>query len=128
VDPENVIEAAVENDLSEDKTGIDSKPVYTELAENIEPRYACLENVCSHRVTSMTVALTRLRYEKRYLGFDPHNMVDLKHFTEAVGRTTIERLDKERNKSTVRTIRNKMCKTCVAMATRDWPDKPPRCS
>ena len=40
MDAENVIEAAIENSLTEDKTGIDSKPVYTELAENIEPRYA----------------------------------------------------------------------------------------
>ena len=34
MDAENVIEAAIENGLTEDKTGIDSKPVYTELAEN----------------------------------------------------------------------------------------------
>lgn len=33
MDPENVIEAAIENGLSEDKAGIDSKPVSTELAE-----------------------------------------------------------------------------------------------
>jgi len=32
-DPDNVIEAAIENGLSEDKTGINSKPVYTELTE-----------------------------------------------------------------------------------------------
>jgi hypothetical protein len=31
VDPENLIEAAMENGLSEDKTGIDRIPVYTEL-------------------------------------------------------------------------------------------------
>jgi len=40
MDPENVIETAIENGLSEDKAGIDSKPVYTELAENTKPRYA----------------------------------------------------------------------------------------
>ena len=33
MDPENVIEAAIENGLFDDKTGINSKPVYTELAE-----------------------------------------------------------------------------------------------
>jgi hypothetical protein len=58
----------------------------------------------------MTVALTRLRYEKKYPGSDPRNMVDLKHFAEAVGRAIIGGLDKEQNKPTVRTIRNKMRK------------------
>jgi len=56
----------------------------------------------------MAVALTRLRYEKRYPGSDPRNMFDLKHFTEAVGRATVGRLDKERNKPTVKIIRNEM--------------------
>jgi hypothetical protein len=40
MDPENVIEAAIENGLSEDKAGIDNKPVYTELAEKTKSRYA----------------------------------------------------------------------------------------
>lgn len=35
-------------------------------------------------------------------------MVDLKHFAEVVGRATVGRLDKEQNKATVRSIRNKM--------------------
>jgi hypothetical protein len=35
-------------------------------------------------------------------------MVDLKHFAEAVGRATVGKLDKEQNKATVRSIRNKM--------------------
>jgi hypothetical protein len=38
------------------------------------------------------------------------DMVDLKHFAGAVGRVTVRRLDKEQNKLTVRTIRNKMRK------------------
>jgi hypothetical protein len=40
VDPENVIEAAIENGLSEDKVGIDSKPAYMELTEKTKLRYA----------------------------------------------------------------------------------------
>ena len=75
----------------------------------------------------MAVALTSLRYEKRYPGSDPRNMFDLKHFTEAVGRATVGRLDKERNKPTVKTTEQD-AKICVAMAARDWPDYSPTCS
>jgi hypothetical protein len=35
-----VIEAAIENGLSEDKAGTDSKPVYAELTEKTKLRYA----------------------------------------------------------------------------------------
>ena len=38
VDPENVIEAAIENGLSEDKVGIDSISAYTELTEKTKLR------------------------------------------------------------------------------------------
>jgi hypothetical protein len=40
VDPENVIEAAIVNGLSEDKAEVDSKPVYAELAEKTKSQYA----------------------------------------------------------------------------------------
>jgi hypothetical protein len=38
VDLENVIEAAMVNDFSEDKAGVDRKPVYIELAEKTKVR------------------------------------------------------------------------------------------
>lgn len=37
-------------------------------------------------------------------------MEDMKHITEAVGRSTPGRLDKELNRATVKTVRNKMRK------------------
>jgi hypothetical protein len=45
VDPENLIEAAMEKGLSEDKTGIDRKPVYTELAEKTKSQCAEMMSV-----------------------------------------------------------------------------------
>lgn len=42
----DAIEAAIENSLSKDKIGIDSKPVYTEPAENTKSQYAEMMSVC----------------------------------------------------------------------------------
>ena len=57
-----------------------------------------------------TIMLTSIRYQRKYPGSDPRKMEDMKHFAEAVGHSTPGRLDKEKKKATIRSIRNKIRK------------------
>jgi hypothetical protein len=43
--PDEQIEAALEDGLSEDRAGIDSNPVHRELAASSKPRYAAMMEV-----------------------------------------------------------------------------------
>jgi hypothetical protein len=45
LDPDEQIEAAVRDGLSEDRSGIDSNPVHRELAPSTKPRYAAMMDV-----------------------------------------------------------------------------------
>ncbi len=65
------------------------------------------------------VALTRLRYERKYPGSDLRNMEDRKHFAEAVGRPTPGRLDKVKKRASIKSIRNKVRNFYVPVAAGD---------
>ena len=70
-------------------------------------------NACVVDITKSTLeyqALTCLRYQRIYPGSDLRNMEDMKHFAEAVGRSTPGRLDKETKRATVKLIQNKVRK------------------
>ena len=116
LNPDEQIEAALRDGLSEDRSGIDSSPVHRKLAPSSEPRYAAMMEVWKACVVDIIQssleweALTRLRYERKYPSSDPRNMEDMKHITEAVARSTPGRLDKELKRATVKTVRNKMRK------------------
>jgi hypothetical protein len=43
--PDEQIEAALEDGLSGDRSGIDGKPVYAELAKSSKPRYEAMMKV-----------------------------------------------------------------------------------
>jgi hypothetical protein len=45
MDPDQQIEAALTDELSEDRSGIDSNPVYRELGPSSKPRYAAMMEV-----------------------------------------------------------------------------------
>ncbi|GAB1318208.1 hypothetical protein MFIFM68171_08418 [Madurella fahalii] len=96
-DPDDLIERAIRDGLSEDKSGIDDKLIHKELAPSSKPRYA--------KMRSVWAALVR-----RFPGSDPRNMETLKHFAESVARSTTARLDKTLDRPTVKTIRNKVRK------------------
>ncbi|MCJ1232319.1 hypothetical protein MMC14_000269 [Varicellaria rhodocarpa] len=102
LNPDEQIEAALRDGLSEDRPGIDSNPVHRKLAPSSEPRYVAMMEVWK-------------TYERKYPSADPRNMEDIKHFAEAVGRSTPFRLDKEMKKATVKTVRNKMRQFHVAV-------------
>lgn len=61
-DPGGQIKAAIQDGLSEDKSGIDSKPVHCELANDSKPQYAvmmdmwraCVANITEPYVESST--------------------------------------------------------------------------
>ncbi|KIW36203.1 uncharacterized protein PV06_11531 [Exophiala oligosperma] len=103
LNPDEQIEAALEDGLSGDRSGIDGKPVYAELAESTKPGYEAMMEVWK-------------AYERKYPGSDPRSMEVMKHFAEVVGRATPGRLDKEKaldknkKRATVKTIRNKIRK------------------
>ncbi|KIW79865.1 hypothetical protein Z517_06480 [Fonsecaea pedrosoi CBS 271.37] len=105
LNPDEQIEAALEDGLSRDRSGIDGKPVYAELAKSSKPQYEAMMEVWK-------------AYERKYPGSDPRSMEVMKHFTEVVGRATPGRLDKEKSldkdknkkRATVKTIRNKIRK------------------
>jgi hypothetical protein len=45
LNPDEQIEAALRNGLSEDRSGIDNNPVHRELAPSSKPRYAAMMEV-----------------------------------------------------------------------------------
>ena len=56
MDPDDLIEAAIQDGLSEDKSDIDSKPVYRELAPTSTPKYAMMMSVWFASVTQHRTA------------------------------------------------------------------------
>jgi hypothetical protein len=117
LNPDEQMEAALRDGLSKDRSGIDSNPVYRKLNEKTsQPQYDAMWDFWEAYVANITKsspeqeALTPLRYERKYPGSDLRNMEDMKHITEAVGRSTPGRLDKATGRATVRTVRNKMRK------------------
>ncbi|TAQ83756.1 hypothetical protein B7494_g7916 [Chlorociboria aeruginascens] len=84
LNPDEQIEAALRDGLSEDRSGIDSNPVYRKLNEKTsQPRYDAMWDF--------------------WEASDLRNMEDMKHITEAVGRSTPGRLDKKTGKATIKT-------------------------
>jgi hypothetical protein len=112
LNPDERIEVALRNGLSEDRSGIDSNPVYRKLKEDTsKPQYDAMWDFWEACVTSQSQekqVLTHLRYKRKYPRSDLRDMKDMKHITEAVARSTPGRLDKETGRATVRTVRNKM--------------------
>ena len=106
------IEAALRDGLSIDKSGINSDPVYKGLKKVSRKRYdkiwdfqiAYIDNIIE---LSLENKLTRLKYEKKFLGSDLRKMEDIKHVTEAVARLTGGKLGK---RAIVKTVRGKMRK------------------
>jgi hypothetical protein len=99
LNPDEQIEAALRDGLSEDRSGIDSNLVRRELGPISKPQYAAMMEVWKACVDIIKSSLeyqplTRLRYERKYPSSDPRNMENMKHFAEAVGRSTSGRLDK----------------------------------
>ncbi|KAG9245438.1 hypothetical protein BJ878DRAFT_541278 [Calycina marina] len=98
LNPDEQIEAALRDGLSEDTSGIDRNTVHRKLNEKTsQPRYDAMLDFWE-------------AYERKYPRSDLRNMEDMKHITEAVGRSTPGRLDKELKRATVKTVRNKMRK------------------
>ena len=54
MDPDEQIEAALNDGLSEDRSGIDSNPVHRELAPSSKPRYAAIMEVWKACVVNIT--------------------------------------------------------------------------
>jgi hypothetical protein len=52
IDPDDLIKAAIQDGLSKDKSDIDSKPVYKELAPITKPQYARMMRVWFASVAS----------------------------------------------------------------------------
>nr|CAG8993140.1 Unknown function [Thelonectria discophora] len=95
IDPGKLIETAIQDGLSEDKSGIDHTPVYKKLAPITEPQYA--------RMMRLWFA-----YLEKYPASDPRDMVTMKHFAEVVARSTGARLDQKLKRPTVKSIRVKI--------------------
>lgn len=112
-DLDDVVAAAIQDGLSEDKAGIDNKPVRPELLPNSELQYEDMMNEWKAYFSiqsSPWPQLTYLRYERKFPGSDPRNMIDMKHFVEFVGRSTVGRIEKFTKKATTWSVRNKMRK------------------
>ena len=58
-DPDDLIKAAIQDGLSEDKSGIDSKPIHKELAKSSKPRYDRMMEVWFASVASTTDSHSR---------------------------------------------------------------------
>ncbi|KAG9244993.1 hypothetical protein BJ878DRAFT_40562 [Calycina marina] len=98
LNPDEQIEAALRDGLSEDRSGIDSNPVHRKLNEKTsQPWYDAMWDFWE-------------AYKRKYPGSDLRIMEDMKHITEAVARSTPGRLDKKLKRATVKTVRNKMRK------------------
>jgi hypothetical protein len=54
LNPDEQIEAALKDRLSEDRSGVDSNPVYRKLAPSSEPRYAAMMEVWKACVVDLT--------------------------------------------------------------------------
>jgi hypothetical protein len=81
-DPDGQIKAAIQDGLSEDKSGIDSKPVHGELANDSKPQYAvmmdmwraCIANITNVVISSMDWILRSNPHPLQSLKADPYPM------------------------------------------------------
>ncbi|KAK4178046.1 hypothetical protein QBC36DRAFT_299686 [Triangularia setosa] len=94
-DPNDLIEAALQDGLTEDKSEIDGDPVRKTLSDTTEPRYDEMMKIWE-------------AYAAKFEVSGPFDMRAMKHFTETVARSTKCRLDKSLGRPTVRSIRVKM--------------------
>ena len=83
-DPDDLIERAIQDGLSEDKSGINNKPILKELAPSSKPRYAKIISVWVTLVLLLQISiqepvLTTYRYERRFHSSNPRNMETMKH-------------------------------------------------
>ncbi|CAM1508797.1 Fc.00g056450.m01.CDS01 [Cosmosporella sp. VM-42] len=102
-DPDELIERAILNGLSEDRSHISPHPVRRDLGEKSKERY--------DRELRLWKA-----YEKKFPGSTPQDMQALKHFAEFLGRSKIGRLPQEDGKkmATAGSIRSAMRRFCNA--------------
>ncbi|OBT90000.1 hypothetical protein VE02_01553 [Pseudogymnoascus sp. 03VT05] len=87
------LEVALHSGLPEDSSGIDSNPVYRKLAPTSEAKYASVFEFWK-------------AYKRKYPEANPCEIVWLKHFAQAIARSTISKLDEQ--KATVQLVRVKV--------------------
>ncbi|CVK91801.1 uncharacterized protein FMAN_06805 [Fusarium mangiferae] len=101
--PDELVERAILNGLSHDRSQLDPHPVRRNLAERSKERY--------DRELRLWEA-----YERKFPGSTPQDMQTLKHFAEFLGRSKRGRLPQENGKQmpTAGSIRSAMRRFCNA--------------
>jgi hypothetical protein len=117
LNPDKQINATLEKGLSEDKSDVNTDPVYRGLKEDISKlQYdkmwafwlAYIGSIANPRLVLET--LTRTRYKRKFTGSDIYHIDSAKHVTKAIGLSTPGKLDKVNRMPTVNTVRIKMRK------------------